>query len=131
MAKIIQVPFKSDIVVPVETAQSVQANRQNPISLEALGLLINLLSYPPTWELNKTELYKRFAKHKETSVRSAWNDLLAANYIIEFKYRVGKKWEYVYYFRKVPFSPEERDEILAAATIEYGGVWRLDFQAAC
>lgn len=128
MAKIIQVPYQSDIIVPVETAQSVQTNREKPISLEALGLLVNLLSYPSTWELHKTELYKRFAHNKEASVRSAWNDLIDANYIIEFKYRVGKKWEYVYYFRKVPFTDEEKAEILDAAVLEYGGIWRLDFQ---
>lgn len=128
MAKIIQVPYKSDIVIPVETAQSVQANREKPISLEALGLLVNLLSYPITWELHKTELYQRFAKNKETSVRKAWKELMEANYIIEFKYRVGKKWEYVYYFRKVPFSPEEKAEILENARNEYGEIWGLDFQ---
>lgn len=128
MAKIIQVPFNSDIIVPIETAQAVQENRQNPISLEALGLLVNLLSYPSSWELHKTELYKRFANNKESSVRSAWNDLINANYIIEFKYRVGRKWEYVYYFRKVPFSPVEKAEILTNAEKEYGEIWGLDFQ---
>jgi hypothetical protein len=128
MAKMIQVPYQSDIIVPVATTQAVQANRENPISLEALGLLVNLLSYPSTWELHKTELYKRFAKNKEASVRSAWNDLMAANYIIEFRYRAGKRWEYVYYFRKVPFSPEEKAEILDNAVKEFGGIWRLDFQ---
>lgn len=128
MAKLIQVPYEYSISVPVQTAQSVQANNENPISLESLGLLVNLLSYPSTWELHKTELYKRFANNKEASVRSAWKGLMDANYIIEFRYRVGKKWEYVYYFRKVPFSPEEKAEILENAVKEYGGIWRLDFQ---
>ncbi|MGN7403687.1 hypothetical protein ACTHO0_28060 [Cytobacillus praedii] len=128
MAKMIQVPYKSDIVIPIETAQAVQENRQTSISLQALGLLVNLLSYPSTWELHKTELYKRYGKNKEESVKSAWNDLIAANYIIEFKYRSGKKWEYVYYFRKVPFSPEEKAEILDIAKNEYGEIWGLDFQ---
>lgn len=128
MAKMIQVPYQSDIIVPVGTAQAVQGNNENNISLEALGLLVNLLSYPSTWELHKTELYKRFANNKEASVRSAWNTLIAANYIIEFKYRAGKKWEYVYYFRKVAFTNEEKAEILDAAVKEYGGIWRLDFQ---
>ncbi|MGG3806228.1 hypothetical protein [Metabacillus fastidiosus] len=125
MAKMIQVPYEYSISVPVETAQAVQENRENPISLEALGLLVNLLSYPTTWDLYKTELYKRFAKHGEKSVRSAWNDLLNANYIIEFKYRNGKKYEYVYYFRKVPFTDEERAEILANAEKEFGEIWGL------
>lgn len=124
----IQVPYNSDIIVPISTAQAVQKNNEKPISLQALGLLVNLLSYPTTWELHKTELYKRFGKNKEDSVKSAWNDLMAANYIIEFKYRVGKKWEYVYYFRKVPFSPEEKAQILDRAKVEYGEIWGLDFQ---
>lgn len=128
MAKMIQVPYKSDIIVPIETAQAVQENRENPISLQALGLLVNLLSYPSTWDLHKTELYKRFEKNKEDSVKSAWNDLIEANYIIEFKYRSGKKWEYVYYFRKAPFSPEEKAEILDTAKNEFGEIWGLDFQ---
>jgi hypothetical protein len=128
MAKMIQVPYEYSISLPVATAQAVQGNNENPISLEALGLLVNLLSYPSTWELHKTELYKRFAKNKETSVRNAWKDLMNANYIIEFKYRVGKKYEYVYYFRKVPFSPEEKAEILEKAVQEYGEISTLDFQ---
>jgi hypothetical protein len=103
-------------------------SNENPISLEALGLLVNLLSYPSTWELHKTELYKRFGKNKETSVKTAWNDLMNANYIIEFKYRAGRKWEFVYYFRKVPFTSEEKAGILADAEKEYGEIWGLDFQ---
>lgn len=125
MAKMIQIPYDNQIVLPVATAQAVQENRENPISLEALGLLVNLLSYPTTWELHKTELYKRFAKHGERSVKSAWKSLEESNYIIEFKYRVGKKYEFVYYFRKVPFTADEKAEILATAEKEYGEIWGL------
>ncbi|MDK8747560.1 hypothetical protein QP810_10020 [Streptococcus agalactiae] len=125
MAKLIQVPYQSDIIVPVSTAQAVQKNNEKPISLEALGLLVNLLSYPSTWELHKTELYKRFGKHGERSVKAAWNDLMESNYIIEFRYRSGKKYEYVYYFRKVPFTFEEKAEILDAATKQFGEIWGL------
>ncbi|MGF9893333.1 hypothetical protein ABEX78_32385 [Priestia megaterium] len=125
MAQMIQKTYDNSIQVPIETAQAVQKNRETTISLEALGLLVNLASYPTKWELNKTELYKRFAKHGERSVRAAWNSLMDANYIIEFKYRVGKKYEYVYYFRKFPFSEEERAEILEEAAKEYGEIWGL------
>jgi hypothetical protein len=128
MAKMIQLPYDYSITVPIGTAQSVQANDETPISLEALGLLVNLLSYPTTWELHKTELYKRFSKNGRTSVNTAWNDLMTANYIIEYKYRVGKKYEYVYYFRKVPFTSEEKAEILENARSEHGEIWGLDFQ---
>jgi hypothetical protein len=128
MAKVVQIPYDFTITLPIATAQAVQKQQENPISLEALGLLVNLLSYPPTWEIHKTELYKRFAKHRETSVKNAWGNLTSANYIIEFKYRVGKKWEYVYYLRKVPFTDEEKKEILENARNEYGEIWGLDFQ---
>lgn len=127
MAKMIQLPYDNQIILPIETAQAVQKNRENNISLEALGLLVNLLSYPTTWELHKTELYSRFAKHGEKSVRSAWKSLEESNYIIEFKYRVGKKYEYVYYFRKVPFTASEKAEILDMAEKEYGEIWTLRF----
>lgn len=127
MAKMIQVPYDFSISVPVATAQAVQENNDNPISLEALGLLVNLLSYPSTWELHKTEVYKRFAKNKRTSVKSAWNDLVEANYMIEFRYRSGRSYEYVYYYRKVPFTIEEKAEILNNAEKEYGEIWDVDF----
>lgn len=126
MAKMIQVPYANPVLVPQKTAQAVQKkDNENPISLEALGLLVNLLSYPTTWELHKTELYKRYAKHGERSVKSAWNDLVENKYIVEFKYRTGKKYEYVYYFRKVPFTAEEKAEILDSAVKEYGEIWGL------
>lgn len=123
----IQLPYDNHIVLPVATAQAVQKNNENPISLEGLGLLMNLLSYPTTWELHKTELYKRFAKHGEKSVKSAWKSLVEADYIIEFKYRIGKKYEYVYYVRKVPFTVDEKATILANAEKEYGEIWGLQF----
>lgn len=125
MAKMIQIPYDYTISIPVSTAQAVQSTSENPVSLSALGLLVNLLSYPATWELYKTELYKRFAENKERSVKAAWDNLMAANYIIEFRYRSGKKWEYVYYYRRVPFSPEEKTGILDTATKEYGKIWGL------
>lgn len=122
MAKIIQVSSKFNIHVPTATAQAVQKKRENIISLEALGLLVNLLSYPSKWEVNKTELYKRFSNHGERSVKTAWNSLVAANYIIEFKYRKGRKWEYVYYFQKIPFTDKEKTDILQNAEKEYGEI---------
>lgn len=129
MAKMIQVPY-GDITIPTATAQDVQkeiygVHNDESLSLSALGLLINLHSFPPTWELHKTELYKRYAKDGERSVRSAWSDLEQARYIIEFKYRVGKKYEYVYYFRKFPFSDEEKVQIINDAKKEYGEIWGL------
>lgn len=127
MVKMIQIPYDYSFTFPVNTAQQVQVNSESPISLEALGLLVNLISYPSSWELHKTELYKRFAKNKRTSVKSAWSDLVNANYIIEFRYRSGRSYEYVYYYRKVPFSDEEKATILDTSRKEYGEIWDVDF----
>ncbi|MCP3032339.1 hypothetical protein LF817_13405 [Halobacillus sp. A1] len=76
MAKIVQIPHDYNIVIPVATAQAPQKNTSNNISdtslsLKTLGLLVNLLSYPTTWELHKTELYKRFIKDGQKSVSTA------------------------------------------------------------
>lgn len=81
------------------------------LSLQAIGLLGNLLSYPDDWELFKSELYHRFPKNKETSVRNAFNELIEEKYIVEVKERDGKKWKYYYYFAKEPFTEDEIIEI--------------------
>lgn len=82
--------------------------QDSSISLQALGLLVNVCSYPDTWQIYKTELYKRFDKNKETSVRNAWKELIEAGYVMEKKYRNGRKWEYEYAIRTTPFTEEEK-----------------------
>ncbi|MDY7965276.1 hypothetical protein [Bacillus thuringiensis] len=125
---------KEYVQVPNETAVAVETRNNNEIpedclSLQALGLIVNLWSYnTEEWELHKTELYKRYEKNKEVSVKNAWKELMDANYIIEYKFRVGKKWDYEYYYRIKPFTDEERKEILADAEKEYGEIWGLDYQ---
>ncbi|WP_179876770.1 hypothetical protein [Bacillus wiedmannii] len=135
MAKMKKWKLEREFVqVPNETAVAVEAREHEVelkecISLQALGLLVNLWSYnTEEWELHKTELYKRYEKNKEVSVKNAWKELMDANYIIEYKYRVGKKWDYEYYYRITPFTAEEREEILAYAEKEHGQIWGLDFQ---
>jgi hypothetical protein len=117
------------VQVPNSTAKAPEIkNNENPISLEALGLIVNLLSYAESWELHKTEIYKRFAFNKETSVKKAWNELIKAGYMVEYKYRVGKKWEYEYVYDFVPYTEEQRAIIWSEAVEEHGKVWGLDFQ---
>lgn len=113
-----------------ETAKAVEEkNNPNPISLEALGLLVNLWSYDvETWDLHKTELYKRYAKNKKTSVSSAWSELVKAKYIHEFKFRNGSKWEYVYFYRPEPFTDFEIEEMEQETVEEYGLDSTSDFQ---
>ena len=108
MGKIVKVQLKQQFLqVPNETAR----RPENDISLQALGLLTNIMSYPETWELRKTELYKRYKKNKETSVSNAWKELVEHGFIIECKIRDGKKWDYNYYIRLVPFTEEEKEQI--------------------
>jgi len=118
------------VQIPNETAKAVEAkNNENPISLAALGLLTNLWSYDvETWELHKTELYKRYAKNKRTVVSNAWDELIEAKFIIEFKYKNGRSWEYVYYYRSEPFSDEEIKEIMLESVGIYGVESTADFQ---
>ena len=113
-----------------ETAKAVEEkNNPNPISLEALGLLTNLWSYDvETWDLHKTELYKRYAKNKKTSVSSAWAELVKAKFIHEFKFRNGRKWEYIYFYRPEPFTQLEIEEMELEVVEEYGLSSTADFQ---
>ncbi|GAE93036.1 hypothetical protein JCM21714_2067 [Gracilibacillus boraciitolerans JCM 21714] len=86
---------------------------QHPrLSLQAIGLLCNLQSYPETWNLNKTEVYTRFPKNKKTSVANAWEELVEEKYIIQLRRREGKKWDYIYYFNLTPpFTNVEVQEL--------------------
>ena len=135
MAKMKKRTFEREYVqVPNETAQAPQAKinkveNENPIPLESLGLLVNLWSYHyDDFELHKTELYKRFTHNKKTAVTRAWKFLIEAGYIIEFKYRDGKRWEYVYYLNILPYTEEEKLILWQEATEEYGEIWGLEFE---
>lgn len=140
MAQARKYPLKEKYVqVPNATAMAVQktiklskddpgTTNEHVLSLQALGLIVNLWSYDvEKWELNKTELYKRYGKNGERSVRSAWDELEEHRYIIAFKYRVGKKYEYVYYYRIEPFTEEEKEEILRDCAAEFGDIKPLKF----
>lgn len=137
MALMKKIALKEKYVqVPNETAKAVEAKykdgeliENNYISLQALGLITNLWSYDvEKWELHKTELYKRYLKNRKTSVTSAWNELVEANYIIEFKHRIGKAWEYVYIYRIEPFSEAEKEAVLLECVDEYKVSSTSDFQ---
>ncbi|WP_096203298.1 hypothetical protein [Bacillus sp. FJAT-45350] len=92
---------------------------QHPrLSLQAIGLLCNIISYPEDWDLYKSELYKRFPKNKETSVRNAFNELVEEKYIIEIREREGKKWNFNYYYAKEPFTDDEIRTIYKEHEIE-------------
>lgn len=84
---------------------------ENNLSLEAIGLLSNLTSYPDTWELYKTELYKRFKKTGRRKVEKAWDNLVEEKYIVQLRRRNGKKYDYIYYYSQERFSDEEINQI--------------------
>ncbi|EXQ67205.1 hypothetical protein V760_02635 [Staphylococcus aureus F23613] len=99
-------------VIPRELLQACDTNTpyNKGLSLQAIGLLCNLQSYADTWEIHKTELYKRYAKNKERSIKRAWNELVENGYIIQFKIREGKKNSYIYMFNLVPFTEDDIKE---------------------
>lgn len=117
MAVMKKIALKVNYVqVPNETAKAVERKALAPISLQALGLITNIWSYDvESWELYKSELYKRYAKNKETSVRNAWNELVTAKYIVELQFRneLGH-FDNVYYYRIEPFTDEEIEGIYEA-----------------
>lgn len=56
-------PFET---IPRKLLQQCDKKRSHteskPLSLQAIGLLCNLQSYPENWEIHKTELYNRYEK---------------------------------------------------------------------
>lgn len=84
--------------------QLLQAPEKDDMSLEALGLILNLKSYKDDWVIRKTELYHRYPFNKERSVRNAWNDLEKCNYAKTIKIREGSKYNYHYFYDIVPFD---------------------------
>lgn len=80
------------------------------LSLEAIGLLCNLLSYSDDWKLHKTELYKRFSKNKRSSIERIWAELIEHGYIIQFRKRDGKRYVFTYLFDEEPYTLESIQE---------------------
>lgn len=121
---------KNYVEIPNKTAKAPEKKTpEQSISLQALGLIVNLWSYDiEKWELYKTELYKRFTNNKATSVTSAWAELVEAKYILEYKVRIGKKNDYIYFYNIVPFTETEIAEYNAQVLEEYGDFSALDFQ---
>ncbi|MEB6279119.1 hypothetical protein [Staphylococcus gallinarum] len=104
------VPYEQ---IPRELLQACDTNSKHNknLSLQAIGLLCNIRSYAESWDLHKTELYKRYAKNKEASVRRAWDELVANDYIVQLKRREGNKYKYIYYVTVYPFTEKDIKEI--------------------
>ncbi len=101
-------PFE---VLPRELLQQCDKKRSNtenkPLSLQAIGLLCNLQSYPENWEIHKTELYNRYEKNGRRQIENAWNELVDAKYIVQFKVHNGNKLDYYYYFDVTPITNDQ------------------------
>src|SRR5699024_1182503 len=95
------------------------------LSLQAIGLLVNLQSYPETWVISKSELYKRYSKNGKTSVANAWNELVENNFIVQFHKREGKTNQYVYYFSLTPFTENDIKEIYNKSTTNSKSKYKL------
>lgn len=83
------------------------------LSLGAIGLICNMISYSEEWVLHKTELRNRF---RDTSkmVDKFWDELVELGYIIQFRKRVGKSYEYSYFINDHPFNLKETQELLTS-----------------
>jgi hypothetical protein len=108
--------FKKNVLyeqIPRELLQACDTNSKHNknLSLQAIGLLCNIRSYAESWDLHKTELYKRYAKNKEASVRRAWDELVENDYIVQLKRREGNKFKYIYYVTVYPFTEKDIKEI--------------------
>lgn len=90
--------------IPRELLQSKE------LSLEAIGLLCNMQSYPDNWVLHKTELRKRFV-NKEKVVDRIWDELVSTGYILQFWKRDGRRYVYEYFFNVEKFTVEEIQEL--------------------
>lgn len=97
--------------LPRKLLQQCDKKRKNiedpALTLQAIGLLSNLQSYPEGWELNKTELYTRYEKSGRNVVKKAWDELIEAGYIIQFKIRNKQNYEYHYYFSTSVITKEQ------------------------
>lgn len=82
------------------------------LTLEAIGLIANISSYPENWVLRKTELQKRFPKHGRRVIDRIWDELVENSYILQFRKRVGRSYDYRYFYDVTPFSAEEVQELL-------------------
>lgn len=122
-------PFE---VIPRELLQSCDKKRKDSnnkaLSLEAIGLLCNLQSYPEGWELHKTELYNRYEKNGKSKVMRIWDELVEAGYIIQFKVRSGNKYEYYYYFSVYGITDEQIKEKEEYHQAKVQNKFKLDFR---
>lgn len=88
------------------------------ISYQALGLLVEWQSLPETWEIHKTYIYNRRKENGRRSIDKVWRELVEKGYLVQFKKRVGKNYEYKYVFKLGKFTDEEYKDLVLKMSIE-------------
>lgn len=86
--------------------------QDHSISGESIHLICELSSYPENFKIFKTAIYKWREKNKRTQIDRMWKELISANYLIQFRKREGKKWNYRYIFSLVRFDQNDIDELI-------------------
>ncbi|HFI0683470.1 TPA: hypothetical protein ACGO1T_001948, partial [Streptococcus suis] len=81
--------------------------QRTDMHIGSVGLLCQLLSYPDDWKLYKTEVLYRFEKDGRRTVDKYWDELIGHGYIIQFKKRIKKKSNYIYFFNDTPFTADD------------------------
>ncbi|MGM0199478.1 hypothetical protein [Enterococcus sp. DIV1314a] len=87
--------------IPRELAQN------ETLSYEARGLLISIVSYPESFKLYKSELYKRSIKNSRRKIDKCWQELIDEGYVLQFRKRDGKSFIFSYLFSMEPFLVED------------------------
>lgn len=87
--------------------------QDHSISGESIHLICELSSYPEGFKIFKTAIYKWREKNKRTQIDRMWNELIEANYLIQFRKREGKKWNYRYIFSLTKFDKEDIDFLVS------------------
>jgi len=96
------------------------------LSLEAIGLLCYMQSLPENWKLYKTQLYTQFPKNKRSVIDRIWKELINNKYLLSFKKREGKKYNYNYIFSVIPLTEEDINDITNQQNDN--DFWSVDFQ---
>lgn len=82
------------------------------LTFRDIGLLSHLASHDTNnFTIYKTALYNRHEKESRSVVTKAWNNLMSCGYIVQYRKRSGKTYDYQYVFSTMAFSLEDLQEI--------------------
>lgn len=107
--KVNNISVKKGILLMKKGYESIARDmlQDEELSIGAIGLLSNIVSYADGWVLRKTELYTRFKKSGRTTIDRCWDELVDNGYIIQFRRREGKGYNYQYLASSTKFDKEK------------------------